>query len=326
MWPTLIVEINPVGVTGGNVVWEWHFWDHLVQDVDPGLANYGVVADHPELLDINFGNVGGPQGGGDWVHVNAIDYNAELDQIVFSSPPMNEFYVIDHSTTTAEAAGHSGGNSGMGGDILYRWGNPQVYGRGSAADQQFFIIHGVNWIDPCLPGAGSFLAFNNGNRPGSANDYSTVVEIAPPVDEFGNYSLTAGAAFGPAASTWSYGDSGSFYGGPTQCGAFRLPNGNTLICATNDGYVFEVTTAGQTVWDFDYGSSIARAPRYWDTGGPHDYESDGDVDLDDYAEFAGCLGGPDGAIADCCRVFDGDSDGDVDLVDLADFQAVFAGP
>ncbi|MFQ5600904.1 MAG: aryl-sulfate sulfotransferase, partial [Candidatus Krumholzibacteriia bacterium] len=136
MWPTLIVEVEPVGSTGGNIVWEWHLWDHIVQDVDPAKPNYGVVADHPELIDINFGPVGGgPFGSGDWIHANAIDYNADLDQIVFSSPRFSEIFVIDHSTTTVQAAGHTGGNGGMGGDILYRWGNPQAYDRGSASDR-----------------------------------------------------------------------------------------------------------------------------------------------------------------------------------------------
>ena len=118
MWPTLIVEVEPVGAAGGNVIWEWHLWDHLIQDADAAKPSYGVVTDHPELVDINYGNAGGPGGGGDWIHANAIDYNEELDQIVFSSRAFNEIYVIDHSTTTAEAAGHAGGNSGMGGDIL----------------------------------------------------------------------------------------------------------------------------------------------------------------------------------------------------------------
>jgi len=263
MWPTLIVEIEPVGATGGNVVWEWHVWDHLIQDVDPAKPAYGTVADHPELVDINYGS-----GVRDWIHANAIDYNEELDQIVFSSRTFNELFVIDHSTTTEEAEGHSGGNSGMGGDILYRWGNPQVYGRGDADDMYFHIVHGVNWIDAGLPGAGNLLAFNNGDRPGSANDYSTVDEIEPPVDQYGNYTIDAGAAFGPASPSWTYGGPDGFQGGPTQCGAYRMPNGNTVVCVSTSGYLFEVTESGSTVWEYDYPfGNIARAERYWGSTG-----------------------------------------------------------
>jgi hypothetical protein len=29
MWPDKIVEVQPTGATTGNVVWEWHAWDHL---------------------------------------------------------------------------------------------------------------------------------------------------------------------------------------------------------------------------------------------------------------------------------------------------------
>jgi len=265
MWPTLIVEVEPVGSTGGNVVWEWHLWDHLVQDADPAKPNFGVVADHPELVDINYGNVSGGASPGDWLHANAIDYNEQLDQIVFCSRALNELYVIDHSTTTEEAAGHTGGNSGMGGDILYRWGNPRIYDRGTVGDQYFWVVHGVNWIDPGLPGEGNLLAFNNGDRRSRASDYSTVDEITPPVDEYGNYSIDADAAFGPTSPTWTYGGPGVFYGGPTQCGAYRMPNGNTVVCVSTSGYLFEVTTAGATVWEYDHPSgNIARAERYWD--------------------------------------------------------------
>src|SRR6516165_2963323 len=53
--PDSLVEIKPTGKTTGQVVWEWHLWDHLVQDFDNTKANYGNVADHPELVNINHG-------------------------------------------------------------------------------------------------------------------------------------------------------------------------------------------------------------------------------------------------------------------------------
>jgi hypothetical protein len=95
------------------------------------VENYGVVVDHPELVDLNFSS-GGPPGGADWNHINSIDYNETLDQILLSVHNFSEIWVIDHSTTAAEAAGHSGG------DLLYRWGNPQTYDAGTAAESVMF--------------------------------------------------------------------------------------------------------------------------------------------------------------------------------------------
>src|SRR6516164_9152902 len=57
----------------------------------------------------------------DWTHTNAIAFNTELDQIVLSIHSFSEVWIIDHSTTTAEAAAHAGGKRGRGGDLLYRW-------------------------------------------------------------------------------------------------------------------------------------------------------------------------------------------------------------
>ena len=113
------------------------------------------------------GNIGGGPGGtsGDWNHLNCVSYNSDRDEIVLSSRHMNEFYVIDHSTTTAEAAEHTGGNSGMGGDILYRWGNPQNYDRGNNAQQQLVAPHGVNWINSGFLGEGNYILFNNDGNP-----------------------------------------------------------------------------------------------------------------------------------------------------------------
>jgi len=47
LWPFHIIEVEPVGTNQGNIVWEWHIWDHLIHDHDPAMDNYGVVADHP---------------------------------------------------------------------------------------------------------------------------------------------------------------------------------------------------------------------------------------------------------------------------------------
>ncbi len=257
MWPTEIVEVNP---SNDSIVWEWRIWDHLIQDIDSLKPNYGVIADHPELMNINFGSPHGPPGCGDWIHANGIDYNETLDQIVFSSHQQHEIYIIDHSTTTEEATGHTGGNSGMGGDILYRWGNPQAYNRGDASDRHIYVVHGVNWIDPGLPSEGNIILFNNGNRVGSSNDYSSVDEIVSPVDGY-NYYIATDSAFGPSEPSWTYSDPGTFYSNHLS-GASRLPNGNTLICEGTSGHLFEVTSAGENVWQHNCGGQATNAKRY----------------------------------------------------------------
>ncbi len=59
---------------------------------------------------------------------------------------------------------------------------------------------------------------------------------------------------------------------------------------------------------------------------PGDYDNDGDVDLDDYAEFARCMTGPEaGPIEPDCGVFDFEPDDDVDMMDVGAFQSVFGG-
>jgi hypothetical protein len=162
----------------------------------------------------------------------------------------SEFWIIDHSTMTAEAAAHKGGKQGKGGDLLYRWGNPRAFGAGNVGDQQLFFQHNAHWIPAGLPGAGHVLVFNNGpNRPDGT--YSSVDEIVLPVDAKGTYVYQAGAAYGPAKATWSYtADNKSDFFATNISGAQRLPNGNTLICSGPSGIIFEVTTAGEVVWKY----------------------------------------------------------------------------
>jgi len=239
--PDHLIEVQPTGPSSGTIVWEWHAWDHLIQDYDSSKPNYGVVADHPELVNLNYPTWIRT----DWMHTNSIDYNEKLDQIVMSVRYFNEIWVIDHSTTTAEAAGHTGGNSGKGGDLLYRWGNPQVYNRGTSSDRKLFEQHDTLWIDDGCPGAGNILIFNNG----VGRLYSTVDEIVPPVDANGTYYLAPGSAYGPTTQTWLYSPTPSFYASHLS-GATRLASGNTLICNGETGKLWEVTPEGATVWQY----------------------------------------------------------------------------
>ncbi len=249
LWPDHVIEVQRTGPTTGDIVWKWHLWDHLIQDFDPTKENYGVVEDHPELIDINYVVGNGPNAGqADWNHANGIDYNEEFDQIILSIRQFSEIWVVDHSTTTAEAADHSGGNSGKGGDVLYRWGNPAAYGAGDESDRKFYCQHDAQWIEQGLPGAGNILVFNNGvGRPGGS--YSSIDEIVPPVDENGSYDYTPGAAYAPQTQIWAYtADNPDDFYSSAISGAERLPNGNTLICNGNWGTLFEVTSEAETVW------------------------------------------------------------------------------
>ncbi len=249
LWPDHIIEVQPVGSTGGNIVWKWHVWDHLIQDYDATKNNYGVVGNHPELLDINLESTSG-----DWMHYNGIDYNPISDQIVFSSHNLDEVYVIDHSTTIQEAAGHSGGRWGKGGDFLYRWGRPSNYR--ATGTQVFNVVHCGVWVPAGLPGTGNIMAFNNREGQGT----SMIVEITPPTDTSGNYIRIPGSPYGPTSTTWSYTASG-FYSQHLG-GVQRLPNGNTLIVQSTSGKMFEVNSAGTVVWTYNRGGEIVRAWRY----------------------------------------------------------------
>lgn len=253
LWLEHIIEVQPIGKDSGVIVWEWHLWDHLIQDFDNGKDNYGVVIDHPELVDLNFVYAYTQDDEPDWTHCNSVAYNPELDQIMLSCRAFCELWVIDHSTTTAEAASHSGGRSGKGGDLLYRWGNPQAYRRGSPSDQKLFQQHHCHWVPDSMPGGGNIILFNNGEgRRGG--DFSSADElIPPPVDSNGNYYLAPGptAKYGPADFSWQYiaPDSFSMYSHLIS-GVWRQPNGNTLICSGMVGTFIEVTPAKQVAWHY----------------------------------------------------------------------------
>lgn len=274
-WLEKIIEIKPEGERGGEIVWEWSLEDHLVQDRDPEAFNYGDPAQHPELFDFNLGDTipeplsqdsldalrASGQGGrnltrynrgSDLYHFNALNYNEELEQIAISSPELSEVFILDQSTTTAEAATHEGGRSGRGGDILYRWGNRANYGQGDSTDRKLFYQHDVRWIEEGKPGTGNLTIFNNNvpNGPDSL-EYTTVIEIAPPLEQDGTYRLGPEGYYGPEVPAWTYTahDTISFYASFIS-GAHRMANGNTFINSGPAGRFFEVSPEGNIVWEY----------------------------------------------------------------------------
>ena len=272
LWVDWVLEVEPVGRDDARIVWEWHVWDHLVQDRDPALANHGDPAELWGRLDVNadvrpaaedeeeiarlkaLGYI--PDDAtpedlrSDFLHVNSIDHHPGFDQIALSVPSLGELWILDHSTTTGEARGSSGGRSGKGGEILYRWGNPRTTRRGEVADQRLFFQHQVEWVPEGYPGAGHLTLFNNGQaRPDG--EYSSVLELAPPASADGRYQAPADGPWPPAEPEWTWrppGEEPLF--SPIISGAHRLPNGNTFVCFGPQGHLFEVTPAGEVVWEY----------------------------------------------------------------------------
>jgi len=245
VWPDYVLEYNP---TLDSIVWEWHAWDHLIQDFDNTKDNFGVVNEHPELIDLNFDNQDGHP---DWLHSNSIDYNEDLDQILLSVPHFDEIWIIDHSTTTEEAKGHIGGKGGKGGDLLFRWGNPAAYQ--GVGPQQVFFAHDAQWIDDFLteetPYYKDILIFNN--RVGA--NYSTANVIRPDYHELtGQYETREDLSFLPNnfALTVTHPDTFSLFSSGLSS-AQLLPNKNMLILSGRPGTAFEINPATkEIVWEY----------------------------------------------------------------------------
>lgn len=273
-----IVEVD----MSSNIVWEWWFFDHAVQDIDPTKSNYvASISANPGRIDLN---LPGRPVKRDWLHCNSLDYNAELDQIVVNSV-QGEFYVIDHGATfiTGDPAGSIALAAGPAGDFLYRFGDPARYEQGdppsfdedwtsvTAGHKQIGGAHDVQWIRPGLPGAGNLLIFNNGQYLYETTSQSYIFEINGYLNgmgtDTGGYVNPPDAGYdvvttpnrdtqkekknGSRQITWQYySKSNQGFFSHIGSGAQRLPNGNTLICAMTEGHIFEVTTDGELVWEY----------------------------------------------------------------------------
>jgi hypothetical protein len=109
------------------------------------------------------------------MHANGFDYNDGKDVIYLRINFVNEIWVIDHSTTSAEAVTNSGVNYGRGGNILYRYGNPLAYdnivGEVRGDRNQF-----PNLLQNGVPDKGNMLLYDNANTLG----VSIIYELEKP--------------------------------------------------------------------------------------------------------------------------------------------------
>lgn len=261
-----VVELSPQG----KVVWEWSLGDHTVQGKDSSLSNYGDPATEIGKVDPT------KVGSFDWTQresfmINGMDYNPELDQIVVSVRKMGEVMIIDHSTTTEEAATSSGGRYGRGGDILYRWGDRKNYAQGTAQDKYLYYQHNPNWIQHGED-KGKMMIYNNGlNRPNVVfgQQYSSAVVIDIP-HENGFYEVGSQGYYGPELPDLEIDrptTNTDFYSGYTSS-AKVAPNGNILITVGGDSRLLEVNREGDILWEYYQPLSpyIFRTELY-----PHDY-------------------------------------------------------
>ncbi len=227
-----VLEINP---DSNTIVWEWNVKDHFIQDQNPELEKFGQISDNPGKVDINYEDaLKHGSYDGDIFHANALEYDEKKDLIFLSVNFFSEVWVIDHSTTTEEAASASGGNFNRGGDLVYRFGNPEAFK--TAGDRTLFHNHNPNII----PGENNLLIYSNGLL--GINDQSIVYEFSLPEE----YDLIPDNYSGPKIN-WSFSAPDLF--SAKVSGAYRLENGNTLITQGTFGF-WEVTKDGEVVWKY----------------------------------------------------------------------------
>ncbi len=264
IWSGCLVELAYNSKTKKvNEVWKWSFWDRVFSAADSAVKS-------PQLLNVNY--IGTPDGGDikDWIHMNAVTYNADLDQIMISSRNLNEIYIIEHTKDKCDSKAHSGGQYGKGGDFLYRWGyspsyrsqTPNIGLPGGVPSQQLFGQHSPYWIPKGYPYENQIMINNDGyDRPGgNANGGPTTINIIEPGAVNGNYPLSPDSTFYPTTYAFNYQATDSLWNSH-RGNAQMLPNGHILVCSPSPEPFNKVTLpptfyeinpmkSGEIVWEY----------------------------------------------------------------------------
>lgn len=240
----------------GNIVWHWNSHGHL------DINHYRLLAS-PDWL-------GGPYNSTivDWTHVNTVrdippnkwyeggDQRFKPGNVIISPRQLDTVYIIDRES----------------GEIVWQYSGDY---RGGLSGQ-----HEPHMIPKGCPGDGNILIFDNGASPwkdlGHAGT-SLILEVNPVTKE----------------PVWVYENMFKF-NSTYASSAQRLPNGNTLICESAGGRVFEVTIDKETVWEhvrpthrsyrysYDFCPQLAQCgkPKDVSVTPPEDFRIDPDAPLE----------------------------------------------
>jgi len=221
IFPEKVIEVD---TTTKEIIWQWRSWDHIIQDYDASKLSYGDILQNKQLIDINYAL----RENGDIMHANGIFYDKSRDAIFVSINHYSEVWVIDHQYNSVETSGTLG-------DLLFRLGNPRAY-KDTLSTVLLDRTHTPNLIPEGYPGSGNLLLFNNGIKAKKSIVYEFNIPEELTIENIGKTNLI-----------WSFSDDSLFYG--RISGAYRLTNGNTLICEGDYGF-WEVTDRNKIVWKY----------------------------------------------------------------------------
>ena len=228
--PKLLDDVIYDVAPSGEIVWRWLITDHLDE--------LGFTADALELvkqsgvMDCFHVNDMAPLGPNKWF--DSGDARFAPDNIMISSRDANIIAIISRST----------------GHVAWRLGPDyppfKLFDRRLPRPvDQINGQHDPHLIEPGLPGAGNLLVFDNQGPAGYPQvpldplRGSRVLEIDP----VGKQIVWQYSAAESQAAGWTFHS-------PFISNARRLPNGNTFINEGVFGRFFQVTPAGDIVWEY----------------------------------------------------------------------------
>lgn len=230
-----IYEVTP----DGDLVWQWSAVDHrdqlgITADMTGLLLDPRIRNRRTGLLALN--NMQ-PLGPNKW-HRGG-DTRFHPDNILIDSRDGNFIAIIERSS--GDIVWLSGPNYPASQDMSKR----KFVGPVPRPLDQTSGQHDAHLIPDGYPGAGNILLFDNGGYSGWPPVYhflwqaTRILEIDPiTLDIVWQYDASSSGD-----QVWSF---FSYFMG----GARRLPNGNTLICETIHGRIFQVTPDGEIVWEY----------------------------------------------------------------------------